>query len=158
MRWNSVRHPGICGLKCRQLVPSRFSVFDGGMVWTRIGCFIERRPQGDYAVRKPNSDRASVASPYPGKSNNRSGEEINPGVAIGGARAGYRGRQAQTVAQAVVSRFQSARSAQIDAEFQIFTIHSCSRGVSDRRAIEDGTKLYALTLRSHTGIFSGTTW
>lgn len=25
--------------------------------------FIERRPQGDYAVRKPNSDRASVVKP-----------------------------------------------------------------------------------------------
>lgn len=25
--------------------------------------FIERRPQGDFAVRKPNSDRASVVKP-----------------------------------------------------------------------------------------------
>ena len=30
---------------------------------TKKQLFIERRPQGDYAVRKPNSDRASAVLP-----------------------------------------------------------------------------------------------
>ena len=44
--------------------------------------FIERRPQGDYAVRKPNSDRASVVTPTQGEAidwaqaHNRDGGQI----------------------------------------------------------------------------------
>jgi len=29
--------------------------------------FVERRPQGDYAVRRPNSERASVVTPTQGE-------------------------------------------------------------------------------------------
>ena len=30
---------------------------------TKDRLFVERRPQGDYAVRRPNSERASAVSP-----------------------------------------------------------------------------------------------
>ena len=44
--------------------------------------FIERREQGDFAVRKPNSDRASVVKPTQGEAidwaqaHNRNGGQI----------------------------------------------------------------------------------
>ena len=39
--------------------------------------FVERRPQGDYAVRRPNSDRASAVSPTQGEAIERA-RELNP--------------------------------------------------------------------------------
>jgi Uncharacterized protein conserved in bacteria (DUF2188) len=42
--------------------------------------YIERRPQGDYAVRKPGADRASAVEPTQGKAIERA-REISPGVA-----------------------------------------------------------------------------
>lgn len=43
--------------------------------------FIERRPQGDYAVRKPGSGRASSVTPTQGEAINRA-RQINPYAAI----------------------------------------------------------------------------
>ncbi len=39
--------------------------------------FVERRPQGDYAVRKPNSERASAVRPTQAEAIERA-REINP--------------------------------------------------------------------------------
>ena len=39
--------------------------------------FVERRPQGDYAVRKPNSQRASDVLPTQGEAIQRA-RELNP--------------------------------------------------------------------------------
>jgi hypothetical protein len=41
--------------------------FLNGYIVSRNQQFIERRPQGDYAVRKPNSDRASVVTSTQGE-------------------------------------------------------------------------------------------
>jgi len=43
--------------------------------------FVERRPQGDYAVRKPNSDRASAVTPTQGEAIDRA-KQLNPDAAI----------------------------------------------------------------------------
>jgi uncharacterized protein DUF2188 len=42
--------------------------------------FVERRPEGDYAVRRPNSDRASDVLPTQQKAIERA-RELNPGQA-----------------------------------------------------------------------------
>jgi uncharacterized protein YdaT len=42
--------------------------------------FVERRPQGDYAVRKPNSERASDVLPTQAEAIERA-RELNPGKA-----------------------------------------------------------------------------
>jgi len=42
--------------------------------------FVERRPQGDYAVRRPHSDRASDVLPTQEKAIDRA-RELNPGEA-----------------------------------------------------------------------------
>jgi hypothetical protein len=42
--------------------------------------FVERRPQGDYAVRRANADRASAVEPTQAKAIERA-RELNPGVA-----------------------------------------------------------------------------
>lgn len=43
--------------------------------------FVERRGRGNYAVRKPNSERASVVSPTQAEAIKRAGE-IDPEAAI----------------------------------------------------------------------------
>ena len=43
--------------------------------------FIERRPEGDYAIRKPNSERASDIAPTQGGAIERA-RELNPDAAI----------------------------------------------------------------------------
>ncbi|WP_082693697.1 DUF2188 domain-containing protein [Aquitalea magnusonii] len=43
--------------------------------------YIERRSQGDYAVRKPGSERASDVLPTQGEAINRA-RELNPDAAI----------------------------------------------------------------------------
>jgi hypothetical protein len=43
--------------------------------------FIERRPEGDYAVRRPNSDRASAVMPTQGQAINRA-EQIAPNARV----------------------------------------------------------------------------
>ncbi|MHB0991719.1 MAG: DUF2188 domain-containing protein [Burkholderiales bacterium] len=43
--------------------------------------FVERRPQGDYAVRKPDSDRASAVTPTQGQAIDRA-KQLNPDAAI----------------------------------------------------------------------------
>lgn len=43
--------------------------------------FVERRPQGDYAVRKPDSDRASAVKPTQGQAIDRA-KQLNPDAAI----------------------------------------------------------------------------
>lgn len=40
--------------------------------------FVERRPEGDYAVRKPNAERASDVLPTQGQAIERA-RELNPG-------------------------------------------------------------------------------
>ena len=42
--------------------------------------FVEQRPQGDYAVRKPNSERASAVLPTQAEAIERA-RELNPSVA-----------------------------------------------------------------------------
>jgi hypothetical protein len=42
--------------------------------------FVEQRPQGDYAVRKPNSERASDVRPTQAEAIERA-RELNPSVA-----------------------------------------------------------------------------
>jgi Uncharacterized protein conserved in bacteria (DUF2188) len=42
--------------------------------------FVERRPQGDYAVRRPNSERASDVLPTQAEAIERA-RELNPGKA-----------------------------------------------------------------------------
>ncbi len=42
--------------------------------------FVERRPEGDYAVRKPNSERASAVLPTQSEAINRA-RELNHGAA-----------------------------------------------------------------------------
>ncbi|SDU04856.1 hypothetical protein SAMN05444156_1660 [Verrucomicrobium sp. GAS474] len=43
--------------------------------------YVERRPQGDYAVRKPNSERASAVAPTQAAAIAKAGQ-LNPGAAI----------------------------------------------------------------------------
>ena len=43
--------------------------------------FVERRDQGDYAVRRPNSERASAIAPTQGQAIGRAGE-IAPNARI----------------------------------------------------------------------------
>lgn len=43
--------------------------------------FVERRPEGDYAVRKPNAERASAVTRTQEEAIQRA-REINPGAAI----------------------------------------------------------------------------
>jgi|tagenome__1003787_1003787.scaffolds.fasta_scaffold20972972_3 hypothetical protein len=42
--------------------------------------FVERRPQGDYAVKKANAERASAVAPTQKEAIERA-RELNPGVA-----------------------------------------------------------------------------
>jgi hypothetical protein len=44
---------------------------------TKDRLFVERRPQGDYAVRRPNSQRASDVRPTQGEAIERA-REFNP--------------------------------------------------------------------------------
>jgi hypothetical protein len=44
---------------------------------TKDQFFVERRPQGDFAVRKPNSERASAVLPTQGEAIQRA-REMNP--------------------------------------------------------------------------------
>lgn len=55
--------------------------------------YVERRPQGDYAVRRPDSDRASAVEPTQRKAIERA-REMSPGVAPHVERVRYttRGR------------------------------------------------------------------
>ena len=41
--------------------------------------YVERRPEGDYAVRRPNAERASAVEPTQAKAIERA-RELNPGV------------------------------------------------------------------------------
>ena len=43
--------------------------------------FVERRPEGDYAVRKPNSERASAVAPTQAQAIDRA-RELNPDAAV----------------------------------------------------------------------------
>lgn len=43
--------------------------------------YVERRPEGDYAVRKPNSERASVVAPTQAQAIERA-KELNPNAAV----------------------------------------------------------------------------
>ena len=42
--------------------------------------FVERRPEGDYAVRKPDSERASAVTPTQREAIEKA-RELNPGTA-----------------------------------------------------------------------------
>lgn len=41
--------------------------------------YVERRPEGDYAVRRPGSERASAVEPTQAKAIERA-QQINPGI------------------------------------------------------------------------------
>jgi hypothetical protein len=45
---------------------------------TKERLFVERRPEGDYAVRKPNAERASDVLPTQAEAIERA-KELNPG-------------------------------------------------------------------------------
>ena len=47
---------------------------------TKERLFVEQRPEGDYAVRRPNSGRASAVLPTQAAAINRA-REMNPNVA-----------------------------------------------------------------------------
>jgi hypothetical protein len=53
--------------------------------------FVERRPQGDYAVRRPDSERASAVEPTQAEAIDRA-REMNPGKAPLVERVRYTGR------------------------------------------------------------------
>ena len=53
--------------------------------------FVERRPQGDYAVRKPNSERASAVLPTQAEAIDRA-RELNPGKSPAGRACPLYGR------------------------------------------------------------------
>jgi hypothetical protein len=60
--------------------------------------YVEQRPEGNYAVRKPGSDRASAVEPTQAKAIERA-RELNPGVAphverVRDTNVGGRGRVA----------------------------------------------------------------
>ena len=42
--------------------------------------YVERRPEGDYAVRRPGADRASAVEPTQAKAIEKA-RDLNPGVA-----------------------------------------------------------------------------
>jgi len=42
--------------------------------------YVERRPEGDYAVRRPDADRASAVEPTQREAIERA-RELNPGIA-----------------------------------------------------------------------------
>ncbi|MDB5645789.1 DUF2188 domain-containing protein [Methylobacterium sp.] len=50
--------------------------------------YVERRPQGDYAVRRPNSERASAVAPTQAEAIIRA-RELNPGHAPSVERVRY---------------------------------------------------------------------
>lgn len=52
--------------------------------------FIERRPEGDYAVRRPNSERASAVLPTQAEAIERA-RELSPGKAPLVERVRYNG-------------------------------------------------------------------
>jgi len=43
--------------------------------------YVERRPEGDYAVRKPNSERASAVAPTQAEAIGRA-RQLNPDAAV----------------------------------------------------------------------------
>lgn len=43
--------------------------------------FVERRPEGDYAVRRPNSERASAVEPTQAEAIERA-RDLNPGASV----------------------------------------------------------------------------
>lgn len=53
--------------------------------------FVERRPQGDYAVRKPNSERASAVCPTQAEAIERA-RELNPEIPLLVERVRHTGR------------------------------------------------------------------
>lgn len=53
--------------------------------------YVERRPQGDYAVRRPDADRASAVEPTQREAIERA-RELNPGVAPHVERVRYTSR------------------------------------------------------------------
>ena len=53
--------------------------------------YIERRPEGDYAVRRPGSERASAVEPTQREAIGR-GREIAPGAAVHVERQRYTNR------------------------------------------------------------------
>jgi hypothetical protein len=50
-----------------------------GTIMTKERLFVERRPEGDYAVRKPNSERASAVLPTQKEAIQRA-RELNPDI------------------------------------------------------------------------------
>jgi Uncharacterized protein conserved in bacteria (DUF2188) len=50
--------------------------------------YVERRPDGDYAVRRPGSDRASDVTSTQAQAIERA-REISPGAAVHGERVRY---------------------------------------------------------------------
>jgi hypothetical protein len=50
--------------------------------------FVERRPEGDYAVRKPGSERASAVEPTQAEAIERA-RELNPNAAVHVERVRY---------------------------------------------------------------------
>src|ERR1039458_8025858 len=60
---------------------ARYSTFVSGGLMGKKEIYIERRPQGDYAVRRPGSDRASAVEPTQADAINRAGQ-IAPNASV----------------------------------------------------------------------------
>jgi len=56
-------------------------ILEGVRSMAKVGLYIERREQGDYAVRKPGSERASAVLPTQAKAIERA-REINPNAPV----------------------------------------------------------------------------
>jgi hypothetical protein len=56
-----------------------YIVHGGFPIMANKRVFVEQRPQGDFAVRKPNSERASAVRPTQAEAIERA-RELNPGT------------------------------------------------------------------------------
>jgi hypothetical protein len=66
---------------CQQMFFGVFYSQERGGTWLKDEVYIERREQGDYAVRKPGSERASAILPTQAKAIERA-REMNPDAAV----------------------------------------------------------------------------
>ena len=55
-------------------------VYKGELVVTDKRIFVEKRPQGDYAIRRPNSERSSDVKPTQGEAIQRARDLSNGGA------------------------------------------------------------------------------
>jgi len=80
--------------------------------------FVEQRPEGDYAVRKPNSGRASAGITHPGGSH-RESEGVEPQCRSAGRTCpSYLCWKTRSVAQALTSQGGTSMKCLLDCYHQ----------------------------------------